>query len=176
MDSTRVQSSHIQIQNVLRTHFERINDIPIFKSAVKVFIPESNLANEASHMVNMIKKMPDVRVYWQKDDRPGVHKSNAITDDYQFLFNSKLKNKALFFDNQFFTCSRGKTEQQVKGMLREQLERYHYEYLEARSIHSKPTQTITGKMGSGAQDDLAISTLMAPFWGRIILRDVRRIR
>ena len=171
----RVQSNHTQIQNTLRTHFDRINEIPMFKGSIKVFIPESNLANEASHMSNMISSMGDVRVYWQKNDRPGVLKTHHITNDYQFVFNSRLKSQSIWFDEQFFTTTPGKTEVQIKGMLREQLERYHYEYLEARTVHGNPRQTITGKMGSGMQDDLAIATLMAPYWGRIALRDLARL-
>lgn len=175
LDSIRVQSNHTQIQNTLRAHFERINEIPMFKGSRKVFIPESNLANEASHMTNMLGHMSDVRVYWQKDDRPGVLKTAHITNDYQFVFNSRLKSKSIWFDSQFFTTTPGKSETEIKGQLREQLERYHYEYLEARTVHGNPKQTITGKMGSGMQDDLAIATLMAPYWGRIALNDLRRI-
>lgn len=175
LDSVPVKSNHTQIKYTLRAHFERINRIPTYKGIQKIFVPESNLANEASHMTNMIQNFPDVKTYWQKQDRPGVHKSHNVTDDYQFLFDSCLKNDRIYFDHQFFTCTKGKTEKEMKGMLREQLERYHFEYEEAHNIYGRPRQTITGKMGSGMQDDLAIATLMGPYWGRIILRDDKKL-
>lgn len=147
----------------------------MFASSTKVFVPESNLANEASHMTNMVKRRPDVKTYWQKNDRPGVHKSHNVTDDYQFVFDDKLKNDAVFFDYHFFTTTKGKTEREMKGILREQLERYHFEYEEANNVHGRPRQTITGKMGSGMQDDLAIATLMGTYWSRVILKDTSRL-
>lgn len=157
-------------------HFQRMNQILGYSSVVKVFIPESNLANEASHMVNMIKAMPDVRTFWQRDDRPGVHKSHAVTDDYQFMFDSKLKTDSLHFDSNFFTTTPGKTEREIKGLAREQLERYHIEFQDAHDVYGRAKQVITGKMGPGMQDDLAIAILMGPYWGRLVLKNRQRLR
>lgn len=122
-------------------------------------------------MTNMIKKMRDVRGFWPKQDRVGVHKSHSVTDDQQYMFSSKLKNGTLFFDFDFFTTSRGKTMQSMRGMAREQLERYHIEFEEPTNNRSQPKQVITGKMGKGMQDDLAIAILMGPFWGRFALKN-----
>jgi hypothetical protein len=171
LDSERVRSDKAQIQYVLRRHFEGINQIPRFRASMKVFIPESNLANEASHMANMIKKLRDVRCFSPKQDRVGVHKSHSVTDDQQHTFNSKLKSDSLYFDYDFFTTSTGKTVKSIKAMAREQLERYHIEYQEAKDEWSRSKQVITGKMGSGMQDDLAIAILMGPYWSRIALKN-----
>lgn len=153
---------------------DRINEMPQFAGATKVFIPEDNMGNEATHMANMLKSYPDVRTYWQRQDRPGILKTASTADDYQFLMNAKLKDCSVFMLNHLFTTSRGKTADGMKAMLREQMERYHYEIAEPHSVHGRPKQTITGK-GGGAQDDLMIAVLMALYWGRVALRDSRRI-
>lgn len=171
MDSERVRSNHSQIQYVLRRHFDAINNIARFREAIKVFVPESNLANEASHMANMMKKRRDVRFLWEKIDKIGVHKSHSITDDQQYVFNHRLKANTIYFDEDFFTTTQGKTVNSIKGMAREQLERYHIEYQEPNNSWSRPKQVITGKMGAGMQDDLVIAILMGPFWGRFALKN-----
>ena len=166
----------MQIQNVLRTHIDRLNDIPVFRSSTKVFIPENNLGNEGSHMWNMIKKMPDLRCFSSKNDRVGVHKGKDTADEFQYIFNVKLKNDAVLFDNEFFTTSKKHTLTSIKATFREQMERFHFAYEEATSIHQNPRQTITGKGGSTEQDDLMIAVLMGVFWGRVVLKDPRRVQ
>lgn len=140
-----------------------------------MFIPENNLGNEGSHMWNMIKKLPDVRCYWQKNDRPGVHKGKDTADEYQYMFNVKLKNNAILFDYEFFTTSRKHSVASIKGLLRKQMETFHYAYEAPNSVHNKGRQTITGKMGAAEQDDLMIAVLMGVFWGWAVLKDPRRI-
>lgn len=143
---------------------------------MKIFVPESNLANEADHMASMIRKRTDVRTYWHKDDRPGVHKSHNVTDQYQFLFNSRLKLNMIHFDANFCTSSPGKSVKDILGQAREQLERYHIEFQDARDNYGHAKQVITGKMGSGMQDDLAIAILMGPYWGTVIQNNMNRLR
>ncbi len=166
----------MQIVNTLRTHLDRLNEIPIFRSSIKIFIPENNLANEGSHMWHAIKDRSDVRCFWQKQDRPGVCKDRDTADEFQYIINVKLKNSALHFDREFFTTSTKHTAASIKGQLREQMERYHYEYESAKTLHGKDRQTITGKGGTTDQDDLMIGYAMNVFWPRMILKDPRNIR
>ena len=169
MDSILVKTK-MQIKNALTGHFEAINRIGRFKTAMKIFIPENNLGNEATHMNSMIKNRPDVRTYWQKDDRPGVNKSAPVTDHYQFLLNTKLHENSLLFDFDAFTISKGMTLKSIRMLLREQMERYHYEFdQEKNKVH------ITGKQGGDKQDDLLIATMMAVYWGRACRKDPKRL-
>jgi hypothetical protein len=138
---------------------------------MKIFIPENNLANEASHMWHMIRKRPDCRCFWQKNDRPGIMKDKDSAHDYQYRINVKIKNNALRFDSQFFTTSSKHTVQSIKGLFREELERYHFEYDE-----DKDKCKVTGKGGSGVNDDLVITLGMALEFGPSILRDPRRLK
>ncbi len=164
----------MQIQNVLRTHLDRLNDIPIFKSSMKIFIPENNLGNEGSHLWNMIKKRPDVRCYSTKNDRVGIHKGPETADEYQYMMNVKLKNDAIKFDSEFFTTSKKHTTKSIRATLRDQAERYHFAYEEPKTIHQNGKQTITGKGGPSEQDDLMIALLMGMFHGWAALKNPRK--
>lgn len=148
----------------------------MFRGSTKIFVPECNLANEASHMANMVKKMPDVITYEHKPGVVGVLKTHTNTDEYVYWFDHRLRNEteSLFFDYEFFTTTPGKTVKEIKGLAQEQLERYHIEYKEERDVYGKPKQVITGKMGPGMQDDLAIAILMGVYWGRVAIKNVRR--
>lgn len=161
----------MQIANVLRRHLDRLNDIPMFKSSIKVFVPENNLANEAAHMWHMIRKRPDCRCFWQKDDRPGIMKDKDSANNYQYSINVKMRNKALLFDSEFFTTSSKYTVQSIKGLFREELERFHFEYDEL-----KDKCTITGKGGSGVNDDMVMTLGQALEYAPRIIQDPRRIR
>ena len=163
--------THVEIKNTLRRHFNQINRINRLKSSIKVFIPENNLGNEATHMNSMIKNLNDVKTYWQTEKRPGINKDNKRTVDYQFLLDTRLREAAIGFDVDCFTTGTKKSIKQIKILLREQMERYHYEY-----DPNRDTQKLTGKMGSDKQDDLLIALMQGLYWGRASGRDPRRLR
>ena len=160
----------VAIKHTLLSHFNRINENPRWKTATKIFIPENNLGNEATHMNSMIKRLSDVKTYWQKDDRPGISKTAAVSDNYQFLLYTKLQHNGIFFDMDCFTMSRKLSIEDLKFQLREQMERYHYEFDAIRNkVH------LTGKMGGGKQDDLLIALMMSVYWGRAASRSKGRL-
>lgn len=127
-------------------------------------------------MANMVKNLSDVIPYSHKEGVVGILKTHSNTEDYAYWFDHKLRNETdmLFFDYNFFTATPGKTVKQIKGMAQEQLERYHIEFQEARDVYGRPKQVITGKMGPGMQDDLAIAILMGVYWGRVAIRNIKR--
>ena len=168
-----VKSSYVQIKNVLETTLDRLNTIPMFKSSMKIFIPENNLGNEASTMWHMLRKRKDLRCYWQKNDKPGVIKDGDTADDFQYLLNVKMRNDSLVFDNEFYTTSKGHTAQSIKGLLKEELQRYHVEYGVTKT--GKESMKITGKGGEGEHDDLVIAFAMAVMYGKAILMNPRKL-
>jgi len=115
--------------------------------------------------------MSDVSTYWQTEKRPGINKDNRKTVDYQFLLDTKLRFLAIGFDVDCFTSGTKRTVEQTKQLLREQMERYHYEYDPVRD-----SQKLTGKMGSDKQDDLLIATMQGLYWGLASSRDPRRLK
>ncbi len=177
LDAEVVRADHGKIKYVLRRHIAEINRNPIFRSSVKIFIPESNLANEASHMASMVRKLPNVGVFWEKDYKVGVHKSNTVTDNYRATFDTLLRSdtSTIYFDSLFWTNTNGKTASVIKGEMRQELERYHYEVLEAKTIHQSDKQKITGKMGA-LNDDIAIAVLMGPYWAAVVRNNLGRVK
>lgn len=167
-----VKSSFVQIKNVLETTLDRLNTIPMFKSCMKIFIPENNLGNEASTMWHMIKKRKDLRCYSEKNDKTGVQKDKDTADEFQYILNVKMRNDAIRFDNEFYTTSKGHTAQSMKGLLKEELQRYHYEYEEDKN--GKEKMKITGKGSNGENDDLVIAFAMGVHHGRNILMSPRK--
>jgi len=144
------------------------------RSSRIIFIPENNMGLESAHLDTMVRDMPGVETFWEKDTRAGVCKTATVTRDYQFLLNHGLSQNALRFDEDVFTITREKDVGAVLSMLQDQMLRYHWERKKAHDNHGKDRYTITGKIGN-AQDDLLISTMMVIYWGRIISRDPRRL-
>lgn len=140
----------------------------MLKSAVKIFIPENNLGNESSTLWHQVRKRKDLRCYSEKIDKIGVRKGAETADDFQYIINVKMRNNAIHFDNDLYTCSKGHTSQSIKGLFREQLERYHIEYDEKRE-----KQKITGKGGSGENDDMVIVLGMCLMHGWNVLKNPR---
>lgn len=140
---------------------------------MKIFIPENNLANEASHLAHMIRRRKDVRIYSEKNDRVGVRKGPDTADNFQYLINVKMRAGAIRFDNEFFTTSKGHTTSSMRGLFKEELQRYHVEYEEKSDGEYK--MKITGKGSNGENDDLVIAFAMALSHGRDIMMNPRRM-
>ena len=144
----------------------RINSIKEFKNSTKVFIPENNLGNEASHMWNMIKSHSDTRLkaYYENGTKIGIHKGKSTADQYKITFEVKLFNNHIFFSDKFFTVSHKHTITNIKGIAKEQLERHQYSYEEPKDIYSNPKFKISGKVG-GENDDLSIAIQQCVYHG-----------
>lgn len=122
-------------------------------------------------MHSMVKALPNVQTYWQRDDRPGVTKTHSSTMDYQFLLDTKLAHNGVRFDIDLFTTNRKEKLDSVKQNLRGQMERYHYE----EQPGNKKVK-LTGKMGGDMQDDLLIALMQCIYYGRACMRDPRQIQ
>lgn len=175
LDSEPVRDDQEEF-HMLHRHFERLFRFRWARESKVIFIPENNLGLEAAHLDSMVRDIPRVQTFWQKDDRPGVRKDGSVTRDYQFLLATVLACKTCRIAVDLFTTSRDKTSASILGLLQEQMLRYHWERKPANDVHGKDRYTLTGKVGD-QQDDLLISFVMAMYWGRIIMTTARdRIR
>lgn len=161
--------------DLLQRHIKRLRENKHWKAARKIFIPENNLGLEASHLHTMVKQYNDVTTYWETPNKPGICKTHQKTIDYMFLFNSMLSDKTIVLDKELFTISREQTPDTIVNLLREQVERYHWEKRAAADNFGKDRWAITGKMGGDKQDDLLISVFMSTTVGRGITMDPSRI-
>ena len=123
----------------------------------------------------MVKQYDDVQTYWEKPNKPGICKTHQKTIDYQFLLNSMLCDRTSLIDQDCFTISKGQSQDGILSLLREQMERYHWEKKAATDNFGKDRWAITGKMGGDKQDDLLIALFMCAFFGRGIVLDPRRL-
>ena len=159
----------------MKRHFNKLNENKHWAAAQKIFIPENNLGLEASHLHTMVQQYNDVQTYWEKPTKPGICKTHQKTIDYQFLLNSMLCDRTVVIDKNCFTISKGQSQDGILALLREQMERYHWEKKAATDNFGKDRWAITGKMGGDKQDDLLITLFMSAFFGRGIVNDPRRL-
>jgi hypothetical protein len=166
LDVASVKADVGQIQTVLRQHLDAIDDIPQFKTSIKVFIPENNLGHEAAHMWNMIKKRagPKLKAYYENGVKIGICKGKMTADNYRYTFDVKLHNNAILFSDRFFTTSRKHSTTTMKGLGKEQLERCQFSFEEPKTEFGNPKYTVGGKVG-GQQDDLSIAIQQCVFHG-----------
>lgn len=160
---------------MLHRHFKRLRENKHWKAARKIFIPENNLGLEASHLHTMVQKYNDVTTYWETPNKPGILKTHQKTIDYTFLLNSMLCDKTIVLDKELFTISKEQNPDSIANLLREQIERFHWEKKAATDSFGKDRWAITGKMGNDKQDDLLITLFMCAFFGRGIIMDPSRL-
>jgi hypothetical protein len=173
LDSEPVRDDY-QEYLLLRRHIARLLENRHFRASHIIFIPENNLGLESAHLDTMVRDIPEVETFWEKDTRAGVCKTATNTRDYQFLLNHALSQGGLLFDRDLFTVSREQTADSMMATLQDQMMRYHWERKKAVDSMGKDRYTITGKVGN-SQDDLLISAMMVVYWGRTISRDPRRL-
>ena len=89
--------------------------------------------------------------------------------NYVYITDLKLRLGLIRFAHDLFTVSSGKRPRDQLGLLREQLEMYHKEVLDASktSVRGYGKIVITGK-SNGKQDDLCIAFQMAIYWPHVI--------
>ncbi len=170
MESEAVKSEFEEYQ-LIRRHFEKMNEHPMWRLAHKVFIPENNTGMEASHMQSLVKEYSDVTTHFSKNGRPGVLMTNESKVSYQQMMTSCLFRKLLRFERDLFTCSRKVGgRDQIIALLQEQFERFHWDKKLAPDCHGRDRWAMTGKMGA-KQDDLLIALLMDYKYGLDLVHD-----
>ena len=157
-----------QVKSLLLRHFNRINALsPKYAGATKIFIPENNLAHEASHMFNMIRDRPDVRTFYQKSNgKPGILKGPETADFYVVETEEHMRLNRLRFASNLFTNTLGHTAETAKVRLQEEMERYHIQLRLARTEFEQTRRVLTGKGGGDLQDDLIIAMMQCLYWGK----------
>ena len=123
----------------------------------------------------MVQQYNDVTTYWETPNKPGILKTHQKTIDYTFLLNSMLCDKTIILDSELFTISKEQNPDGITNLLREQIERFHWEKKAATDSFGKDRWAITGKMGNDKQDDLLITLFMCAFFGRGIIMDPSRL-
>ena len=77
---------HGEIKSPLQTHVRTLRKF--FPASIFIFIPESNLGHEASHMAHMLKKEPRLRTMTEKSEPVLSPRTNAKNYMPTLPFNS----------------------------------------------------------------------------------------
>lgn len=127
-------------------------------------------------MGNMVSNFPRLTCFEQKDGIPGVVLTGQLKRIYQVNMVDALFDGSLRFERDFFTVSKKKGEHVdpdvMIALLRDQMERFHWEHKPASDAHGKDRWAMTGKLGE-KQDDALLALLMAYTWGNSIQTNLR---
>lgn len=152
---------------MIHRHYKRLMEFQHARECKFYFIPENNLGLESAHLNTMVKDIPGVETYFDKENKAGVRKDGAVTRGYHFLLTLTLSQGTLRFDRDCFTTTREKTIANMKDLLQEQMLRFHWEHKKANDAYGKPRFALTGKLGD-KQDDLLITVAMFLYWAQVV--------
>ncbi len=176
LDSVRVHSNYDRIKIVLAQHYARLQRNRMYAQSRLVFIPENNLANEATTMCHMLKELNiNVQVYYDRAEtlKPGIRKDASTIGNYRLTIINKMTSNDVRFSSDGFSSSGDASFSGMRVFLMEQMHRFHIETKITPGFVTRERVKMTGKSGSN-QDDLAIAFMQCVYYGR---RDrARRLR
>ena len=153
---------HGEVRNLLETHVRGIR--ATFPTSFIIFIPESNLGHEASHMAHMLRDVPKCRSLMEKG-QPGVLTTHKRKELYSNCAVERFAGGAIWLAEQFVCVnpyddanSRAAT---VKRMFRKQLSIFS-KIVVPRGHHNLPKVIYSGK--DQGNDDLVMTFLIALYW------------
>tara|TARA_B110000285_G_scaffold60625_1_gene69594 strand:- start:10621 stop:12387 length:1767 start_codon:yes stop_codon:yes gene_type:complete len=152
-----------EIRNLLETHVRAIRNI--FPSSWIIFVPESNLGHEASHMSHMLKDIPKCRSLMERGE-PGVITTHKRKELYSNTAVERFASSGVWYASQFICVNpygdanaRGA---RVKRMFRKQMGIFSKIVIPRGSNHSKPKIIYSGK--DQGNDDLVLTFMIALYW------------
>lgn len=152
-----------EIKNLLETHVRAIRNI--FTSSWIIFVPESNLGHEASHMSHMLKDVPQCRSLMERGE-PGVITTHKRKELYSNTAVERFASSSVWYASQFICVNpygdanaRGA---RVKRMFRKQMGIFSKIIIPRGSNHSKPKIIYSGK--DQGNDDLVLTFMIALYW------------
>ena len=152
-----------EIRNLLETHVRAIRNI--FTSSWIIFVPESNLGHEASHMSHMLKDVPKCRSLMERGE-PGVITTHKRKELYSNTAVERFASAGVWYASQFVCVNpygdantRGA---RVKRMFRKQMGIFSKIIIPRGSNHSKPKIIYSGK--DQGNDDLVLTFMIALYW------------
>lgn len=162
MESHAVKG-HGEVRNLLETHVRAIRSV--FVSSYIIFIPESNLGHEASHMSHMLKDVPKCRSLMEKGE-PGVITTHKRKELYANTAVERLAGDGIWYASQFVCVNpygdANDRESRVKRLFRKQLGLYSKIVVPRGKDYNLPKIIYSGK--ESAEDDLAMTFQICLYW------------
>jgi hypothetical protein len=162
MESHAVKG-HGEIRNLLETHVRSIRRA--FPTSYIIFVPESNLGHEASHMAHMLKNVPQCRSLMERGE-PGVITTHKRKELYSNTAVERFAAEGIWY-SETFVCANpygdaNERAKRVKGMFRKQLGLFSKIVVPRGKGYNMPKIIYTGK--ENGNDDLVMTFLIGLFW------------
>ena len=164
------QKGFEQIEGLLTAHIDGIRSVPEFADAWIVFIPESNLGNEASHMKKMLSKY--VKLWtWNENGRDGLLTTNTrkilyAAEGCRHLGGNSIHiYKNLLLSNPYDHAPYAEKKNRVLKELKTQLLKFS-KIVKPRG-HGKPIIIYSGKGDGSENDDFVLAFLIALYGGAL---------
>lgn len=154
-----------EIRTLLEAHVRAIR--AVYRSGYIIFIPESNLGHEASHMTHMLRDVPNCRALMENGE-PGVITTHKRKELYTNMAVERFAGEGIWYADRFvcanpFGDANGR-EARVKRMFRKQLGGFSKVVIpRGGKDYSKPKVTYSGK-AAGANDDLVMCFVIGLYW------------
>ena len=163
MESHAVKG-HGQVRTLLETHVRGIR--VSFPTSFIIFIPESNLGHEASHMSHMLKDIPRCRSLMEKGE-PGVITTHKRKELYANTAVERFAAESVFYADKFVCMNpfedANKRAAKVKKMFRKQLSVYS-KIVVARGKDSYNIPKIVYSGKDQGEDDLVMTFQIGLYW------------
>jgi len=164
MESHAVKG-HGQVQTLLETHVRCIRST--FPQSFIIFIPESNLGHEASHMSHMLKRIPKCRSLMEKGE-PGVLTTHKRKELYANTAVERFAAESIYYADRFVCMNpfddANKRTAKVKKQFRKQLSVFSKIIVaRGKDSYNLPKVVYSGK--DQGEDDLVMTFMIGLYWG-----------
>ena len=152
---------HGEIRTLLEAHVRTLRST--FPSSFIIFVPESNLGHEASHMAHMLREIPQCRSLMEKGE-PGVITTHRRKELYANTAIERFASESIWYASKFICANpfgdANSREARVKRMFRNQLGLFS-KIITPRG-HNLPKVIYTGK--ENGNDDLVMTFIIGLYW------------
>lgn len=139
-----------------------------------VFIIENNLGFEAKHIHHHLKQhLRGKIVYMSEKDHVGFHTDHKLKELMFAKFNEWLARDAIRFDDQLTAVNPAKPCDKVMKDLEEQLHSYSVITELPKTPFGKIRTTYSGKVSSGAKDDVLVTIQLCLCWFERFYKDAK---
>lgn len=154
---------HGEVRTLLETHVRGIR--ATYPSSFIIFIPESNLGHEASHMAHMLRDVPKCRSLMEKGE-PGVLTTHKRKELYTNCAVERFAGGAIWVANDFVCVNpfedANSRAAKVKRMFRRQLGIFSKIVVPRGKQYNLPKVIYSGK--EQGNDDLVMTFMIGLFW------------
>jgi|TARA_B110000908_G_scaffold157944_1_gene198563 hypothetical protein len=164
MESHAVKG-HGQVRTLLETHVRCIRST--FPQSFIIFIPESNLGHEASHMSHMLKRIPKCRSLMEKGV-PGVLTTHKRKELYANTAVERFAEESIYYADRFVCMNpfgdANERAAKVKKQFRKQLSVFSKIIVaRGKDSYNIPKVVYSGK--DQGEDDLVMTFMIGLYWG-----------